>query len=219
MIKVITINESISNYVDSIINLIYNLQKYSSMFIKLNRGNHDIPLFSDVDLSNFLICESENMMKNKLLQTSIDICNMIHDKIDNIILNIHNDRNENNTYNYLSQNDVNILLKHCDINCDNFYYRKNEKYDIDTIYNFEKTYENYVNSFSIQNPNLIKKTRTEIIRLFIKISDNLCKTCDKLKIIMEESSSLYKSVLVMNDMIKCVAISYICISNLIVTNS
>lgn len=219
MTKVIILNESVNNFVDSILNLIYNLQKYSSMFIKLNSEKQSSTLFSDIQLSNFLVCESENMMKNKLLQTSIDICNMMHDKFDNIILNIHNCRDENPNYSCLSQSNINTLLGFCTITCNNFYYRKNEKYDIKKVYDFESTYNHYIKKYSIENPIIDKKSRTEIIRLFIKISDKICEVCDKLKSIMEDSTNLYKSVLIMNDMIRCVAISFICISNLIVTKS
>ena len=80
------IDEIVGNIKDTIKNITYSLQRYSDEFVNymtLSYKSLKEYNFND-DIVCFLMCESESILKNKILQTSVEMCNFLHTKHQNL---------------------------------------------------------------------------------------------------------------------------------------
>lgn len=212
------LNEINGNYIDTIQNLVYKIQKYSDA-LTLNYSIEESHMNTNQPLVNFMICESENILKCQMLQTGFDIKNMIKEKYhflfsfllkpNDIVFKISPD-----IYNHFNEYITNKKW-------DSLNYKVYSNPDIINLYNFENTLKNCVKEYdgSIINYDLNKEINADDLYLVLSKSfKNIMNAIKKLIKKLEISQSAYISSQIIKDMIECVYISYLFISKIQVVN-
>ena len=209
------IDEIVGNIKDTIKNITYSLQRYSDEFVNymtLSYKSLKEYNFND-DIVCFLMCESESILKNKILQTSVEMCNFLHTKHQNL----QNKLYENNMMDefYVPS----ILLEEFKKKYSNtkYYYntyhkelsdKEDDIYDFISFYNKElERIENESKKitedmYSLHNTNIYIHEVYECFR----------KSMMSMKACIESSTSCYQSALIIKDMISCVIDIYSYIS-------
>ena len=212
------LGEIISNYDDHIRNIIYKLQKYSDILLKeLSTSNNAEDNFNFNDrLIGFMICESDNILKDKIFSTGLDIKFTITEKYLNLIKKI----TESDSDFYIPDTLYEYFIDMYDnINWEIRYYQnysvENVKKD-ETMYNFNSILEKYLSEYEfeadkheymIYDKYTLVKSIKRCFEVFISTIDNLLN-------LMTLSQTSYRSAVLMNDMIKCMAITYVCVSKI-----
>ena len=212
------LGEIISNYDDHIRNIIYKLQKYSDILLKeLSTSNNAEDNFNFNDrLIGFMICESDNILKNKIFSTGLDIKFTITEKYLNLIKKI----TESDSDFYIPDTLYEYFIDMYDnINWEIRYYQnysvENIKKD-ETMYDFNSILEKYLSEYEfeadkheymIYDKYTLAKSIRRCFEVFISTIDNLLN-------LMTLSQTSYRSAVLMNDMIKCMAITYVCVSKI-----
>lgn len=212
------LGEIISNYDDHIRNIIYKLQKYSDILLKeLSTSNNAEDNFNFNDrLIGFMICESDNILKDKIFSTGLDIKVTITEKYLNLIKKI----TESDSDFYIPDTLYKYFIDMYDnINWEIRYYQnysvENVKKD-ETMYNFNSILEKYLSEYEfeadkheymIYDKYTLAKSIRRCFEVFISTIDNLLN-------LMTLSQTSYRSAVLMNDMIKCMAITYVCVSKI-----
>lgn len=212
------LGEIISNYDDHIRNIIYKLQKYSDILLKeLSTSNNAEDNFNfNNKLIGFMICESDNILKNKIFSTGLDIKFTITEKYLNLIKKI----TESDSDFYIPDTLYEYFIDMYDnINWEIRYYQnysvENIKKD-ETMYDFNSILEKYLSEYEFEadkHEYMIydKYTLAKSIRRCFKV---FISTIDNLMNLMTLSQTSYRSAVLMNDMIKCMAITYVCVSKI-----
>jgi hypothetical protein len=212
------LGEIISNYDDHIRNIIYKLQKYSDILLKeLSTSNNAEDNFNfNNRLIGFMICESDNILKNKIFSTGLDIKFTITEKYLNLIKKI----TESDSDFYIPDTLYEYFIDMYDnINWEIRYYQnysvENVKKD-ETMYDFNSLLEKYLSEYEfeadkheymIYDKYTLVKSIKRCFEVFISTIDNLLN-------LMTLSQTSYRSAVLMNDMIKCMAITYVCVSKI-----
>jgi hypothetical protein len=212
------LGEIISNYDDHIRNIIYKLQKYSDILLKeLSTSNNAEDNFNfNNRLIGFMICESDNILKNKIFSTGLDIKFTITEKYLNLIKKI----TESDSDFYIPDTLYEYFIDMYDnINWEIRYYQnysvENIKKD-ETMYNFNSILEKYLSEYEfeadkheymIYDKYTLAKSIRRCFEVFISTIDNLMN-------LMTLSQTSYRSAVLMNDMIKCMVITYVCVSKI-----
>ena len=212
------LGEIISNYDDHIRNIIYKLQKYSDILLKeLSTSNNAEDNFNfNNRLIGFMICESDNILKNKIFSTGLDIKFTITEKYLNLIKKITESDSDfyipDTLYEYFIDMYDNINWK---IRYYQNYSVENVKKD-ETMYNFNSILEKYLSEYEfeadkheymIYDKYTLAKSIRRCFEVFISTIDNLLN-------LMTLSQTSYRSAVLMNDMIKCMVITYVCVSKI-----
>lgn len=212
------LGEIISNYDDHIRNIIYKLQKYSDILLKeLSTSNNAEDNFNfNNRLIGFMICESDNILKNKIFSTSLDIKFTVTEKYLNLIKKI----SESDSDFYIPDTLYEYFIDmYNNINWKNRYYQnysvENVKKD-ERIYDFNSILEKYLSEYEFEankHEYMIydKYTLAKSIRRCFEV---FISTIDTLLNLMVLSPTSYRSAVLMNDMIKCMVITYICVSKI-----
>lgn len=212
------LGEIISNYDDHIRNIIYKLQKYSDILLKeLSTSNNAEDNFNfNNRLIGFMICESDNILKNKIFSTSLDIKFTVTEKYLNLIKNI----SESDSDFYIPGTLYEYFIDMYDnINWKNRYYQnysvENVKKD-ERMYDFNSILEKYLSEYEFEankHEYMIydKYTLAKSIRRCFEV---FISTIDTLLNLMVLSPTSYRSAVLMNDMIKCMVITYVCVSKI-----
>ena len=212
------LGEIISNYDDHIRNIIYKLQKYSDILLKeLSTSNNAEDNFNfNNRLIGFMICESDNILKNKIFSTGLDIKFTITEKYLNLIKKI----TESDSDFYIPDTLYEYFIDMYDnINWEIRYYQnysvENVKKD-ERMYDFNSLLEKYLSEYEfeadkheymIYDKYTLAKSIRRCFEVFISTIDNLMN-------LMTLSQTSYRSAVLMNDMIKCMAITYVCVSKI-----
>ena len=212
------LGEIISNYDDHIRNIIYKLQKYSDILLKeLSTSNNAEDNFNfNNRLIGFMICESDTILKNKIFSTGLDIKFTITEKYLNLIKKITESDSDfyipDTLYEYFIDMYDNINWK---IRYYQNYSVENVKKD-ETMYNFNSILEKYLSEYEfeadkheymIYDKYTLAKSIRRCFEVFISTIDNLMN-------LMTLSQTSYRSAVLMNDMIKCMVITYVCVSKI-----
>lgn len=212
------LGEIISNYDDHIRNIIYKLQKYSDILLKeLSTSNNAEDNFNfNNRLIGFMICESDNILKNKIFSTSLDIKFTVTEKYLNLIKKI----SESDSDFYIPGTLYEYFIDMYDnINWKNRYYQnysvENVKKD-ERMYDFNSILEKYLSEYEFEankHEYMIydKYTLAKSIRRCFEV---FISTIDTLLNLMVLSPTSYRSAVLMNDMIKCMVITYVCVSKI-----
>lgn len=212
------LGEIISNYDDHIRNIIYKLQKYSDILLKeLSTSNNAEDNFNfNNRLIGFMICESDNILKDKIFSTGLDIKFTITEKYLNLIKKI----TESDSDFYIPDTLYEYFIDMYDnINWEIRYYQnysvENVKKD-ETMYDFNSLLEKYLSEYEfeadkheymIYDKYTLVKSIKRCFEVFISTIDNLLN-------LMTLSQTSYRSAVLMNDMIKCMVITYVCVSKI-----
>lgn len=210
------LSEINGNYIDTIQNLVYKIQKYSNTLIY---ASERYTISKSQPLINFTICESENILKCKLLQTGFDIKNMIKEKYQFLLFLLSKSSNTTfkispEFYNFLNNYIKNNKWKSLN-------YRVYSNSDINSLYNFEGTLKNYQKKYDMSFHNYELNKEINADELYIILSNsfkNVMNTINKFIKKIEVSPSAYVSSQIIKDMIECVYISYLFISKIQVIN-
>lgn len=210
------LQEIISNYDDHIRNIVFKLQKYSDVLLgELNRvSTPDNNFRFDNKLIGFIICESDEILKNKILATGIEIQTMQSQKYTNLMCKI----GETDGIFY-APDDIyqHFFDKYKDVNWHiHFYQNYNDSVKNPLMYNFTEIFnqhmyecERYVDSYQY-----IKYDKNILLLHIKECHDIFNKTINTLIKLMEESPSSYRSAILMDDMLRCMVITYICVSKI-----
>ena len=212
------LGEIISNYDDHIRNVIYKLQKYSDVLLKdlsdISSAENNFNFNNNI--LGFIICESDDILKNKIFSTGIEIKFMVTVKYLNLIKKISESNSEfyapNTLYEYLIErfNNFNWEIRHYQI-----YNVENVPKD-NTYYRFNDILEKYLSEYEFEADNYGYSlyNKDEIISFVKKCYDVFIFNIDSLLNLMALSTTSYRSAVLMNDMIKCMVVTYICVSKL-----
>jgi hypothetical protein len=163
-----------------------------------------------------MICESDNILKNKIFSTGLDIKFTITEKYLNLIKKI----TESDSDFYIPDTLYEYFIDMYDnINWEIRYYQnysvENIKKD-ETMYDFNSLLEKYLSEYEfeadkheymIYDKYTLVKSIKRCFEVFISTIDNLLN-------LMTLSQTSYRSAVLMNDMIKCMAITYVCVSKI-----
>jgi hypothetical protein len=212
------LGEIINNYDDHIRNIIYKLQKYSDILLKeLSTSNNAEDNFNfNNRLIGFMICESDNILKNKIFSTGLDIKFTVTEKYLNLIKKI----TESDSDFYIPSTLYEYFIDmYNNINWKNRYYQnysvENVKKD-ERMYDFNSILEKYLSEYEfeankheymIYDKYTLAKSIKRCFEVFISTIDTLLN-------LMVLSPTSYRSAVLMNDMIKCMVITYICVSKI-----
>lgn len=211
------LKEIISNYDDHVRNIIYKLQKYSdTLLIELNScGTPENDFNSNDKLISFLRCESDEILRNKILSTGIEIKFLLMSKYQNLIYKISmNDvkyKTVSSIYDYFTDMYKNI-------NWDLMFYQSycignNDRNS--SVYQFTEAYDRFLDyyqkEFTDKNYHTIDKY--VLIMKLETCYKTFLQSIETLIILMTTSLTSYKTADLMTSMLKCLAITYICVSN------
>jgi hypothetical protein len=165
----------------------------------------------------FLICESDEIMRNKMLRIALDIRNILVQKYDNLIVKIH--KNDGLTYCipvslYTYFNDKYQNMDYEKISQSNYTAKKDDSSY--SVFNFKNIFDKYENKYysKVNDASNMEVTGDELIEIIDECYHTFLLSLNKLISLIENCTSSYSSAVVMNDMIKCMVISYICVSNI-----
>ena len=212
------LGEIISNYDDHIRNIIYKLQKYSDILLKeLSTSNNAEDNFNfNNRLIGFMICESDNILKNKIFSTGLDIKFTVTEKYLNLIKKI----TESDSDFYIPDTLYEYFIDMYDnINWEIRYYQnysvENVKKD-ETMYNFNSILEKYLSEYEFEadKHEYMIYDKCTLVKSIRRCFEVFISTIDNLLNLMTLSQTSYRSAVLMNDMIKCMAITYVCVSKI-----
>lgn len=215
------LKEITGNYGDTMRNLIFRTQKY------INALHHDIndsysdfdPMLLKNDMSGFIVCESEEILKNKLLRTVIDIKLTIRQKFNNLCnkLSLMDDDIDfyipPHVYSYLQDIlDTTRVTKNR--------YIKSEIPQSD-IYDLVKSYDTLMDGFKYIDDSdaYIKTSKNDMITILKEADKSIEKITKKLCEVAENSPSIYNSLLIVHELMKYMVISYIYVSKIKLSDS
>lgn len=216
------VDDIVSNYQDSIKNVIYGLQKYSDEFLDYMCGyatkNNLTELslsFDNPDFIGFLICESEDIMRNKILRSSIEICNVYQCRFNKLVKRIKR-TNQDTSFIYskvafeklrnVSKEIIkedSVLVKH-----------KNSTNALSkSVFNFNTLIPNVVISrYDDNNTNVL--SRDELLSYLSGILDYTNTVMYGLKVLIEGCSSCIITATIVHDMVTCMIMGCNCISTI-----
>lgn len=208
------VNDIVSNYQDSIKNVIYNLQKYSDELI--GHGNYysmETDQMLDDDFVWFLVCESENIMNNKILHSSNEICNIVQGRFNILMKRLQRVDDESN-FNYSEKefNDFYSLLKEV-IRVDSILvkHKKSMEKLSSNVFNFNALLENVDTTHKYD---ISVMSRDKLISYLSNVFDYSSTILYGLKVLIEGCSSCTISAAIIHDMIKCMYASCKCINSI-----
>jgi hypothetical protein len=207
------LSEMIGNYYDCIVNIIYKLQRYTDALLKNNTNTEDIsnPTFT------FLIYESENIVKNNLYISSLKLIDLYEDKYKNLIDQISKSENRK----YYTSHSVSVYfqekIKHID--WDLVHYQSYNRPIDDNrfeVFNFQKIFEEYLTKYSseIKEDVSVEVSKTDLLKNLNECYTIFSKSMADLSSIMKNTLTAYNSAVVMNDLIRFMIVTYICVSKI-----
>lgn len=213
-----TLNEVNGNYIDTIRNLVFKTQKYINVFhfdIKNRYADNDGPMLLDNDISGFVACEAEEILKNKLLRTAVDIKLIIQQKSANLRNKISG--MDDDVMFCVSQQLHNHLYDMCNLaRVDRNRYVKSDDYDDEDIYDLEKSYnEIYAEYSDIHiDSEYLKTNKDGILKMIDEANSTVYDVVDELTTFIEKSPSVYNSLLTIHKLMKYMIITYFSVSKI-----
>lgn len=215
------IEQEAGNLKDTIENIVYQLQRYSDNFnMHIYNNVKLLEKYSmNDDIIGFLQCESDDILRNKILKTSIDICKIFKRKSDSVRASIIN---ANDDLRFEVSDDIFYFIDTFKDSIDwslmnsNNYHYCSEGIDMD-VYNFMKFFSDKKKEYqSIDYTVRGRKSYEKKSILFLV--DNAFLSIEtimhKFKILIENSTSCYSAAILVRYMIDCLLITLICISNI-----
>lgn len=220
-------NENVGNYYDSIKNIMFKIQKYYdilSMDLKLYTKEKENFLLND-KIIGFIICESEEILKNKLICSGFEIETLIIKKYNNFVSKIINSdvKNDVSSY-YISEQTVKYIQNLCKkISTINLYYnneiKKTDSCKNINTFNYEIFFDDCINQYeTIVNNDYIKSDKNHLVKILSESRDIFSNTIHNLCVLMLKSSSIYELDVIMKYIIKSMVLSYIFIIKIKVEN-
>lgn len=208
------LTEMIGNYYDCIVNIVYKLQKYTdAVLIEVKNRNID----TDDELISFMICESENIIKNNLYVTSIKILDLYENKYKNLIDNLKLIDNRKFYSSYKISEYFQEKIKHIDWDLIHYQaYTTDDENDRMKVYNFQHTFDKYLSKYKLEisNNEVEEISKDELIKNLEDCFDVFSKSLSDLLGIMKKSLTSYNSAIIMNDLIRFMIVTYICLSKI-----
>ena len=210
------LKEITGNYGDTMRNLIFKTQKYINVFYHdVNNSYTEIdPMLLKNDMIGFIVCESEEILKNKLLRTVFDIKLTIRQKFNNLYnkISLMDDDTEfyipPHVYSYLQD-----ILNKTRINKNR--YMKSEIPETD-IYDLVKSFEVLMDDFKYIDDadSYIKTSKNDMLKILKEADETIRGITEKLSEVAESSPSIYNSLLIVHELMKYMVISYMYVSNI-----
>lgn len=208
------LTEMIGNYYDCIVNIVYKLQKYTdAVLIEVKNRNID----TDDELISFMICESENIIKNNLYVTSIKILDLYENKYKNLIDNLKLIDNRKFYSSHKISEYFQEKIKHIDWDLIHYQaYTTDDENDRMKVYNFQHTFDKYLSKYKLEisNNEVEEISKDELIKNLEDCFDVFSKSLSDLLGIMKKSLTSYNSAIIMNDLIRFMIVTYICLSKI-----
>ena len=210
------IDEIVGNIKDTIKNITYSLQRYSDEFVNYMSSSYKALKdykFND-DIVCFFMCESESILKNKILQTSVEMCNFLHTKHQNL----YNKLRENNMMDEFYVPSVLLEEFKKKYGDNNSYYYSNYHKELsdkqDDIYDFISFYNKEIERINEESEKITEDMYSlHDTNLYIhEVYECFKKSMLAMKACVENSTSCYQSALIIKDMISCVIYIYVDIS-------
>lgn len=219
----IFMDEISRSFQDSIKNIVYGLERYSNEFMSHVRKSFECSMYDlNDDIIGFLVCESEEIMRNRVLRSSIDICKMVTEKYSAVISRIEK---QDDSISYVIYDDLFEYLhmtytKFLSTNSNFIKYHKNDRYVAhDKIYDFTTFFEKASRRYSkvsFKKRQLIL-TKQDVMSYLENINAEFYNAMLAMKILIESCSSCYMATHVIRDMIECMIVVGICLASIEVT--
>lgn len=215
-----------SNFIDTIRNIVFKVQKYINIFHYEMRKYYATPNLSCTPENNdglvlsFIVCESEEILKNKLLKTAVEIKNTMSQKHNNLINKIT--AMEDDSEFFVTPQLYYYFRDACDISrLNKNRYSKSDIYRDDVIYDVEKSFDEVYNEYTKlekEDTFYIKTTKGDIIKIireaFEKVYEVICEFSSHI----ENSPSVYNSLIIIHEMINYMVLTYFCLSKIATEN-
>ena len=209
------------NFLDSIKNLVYGLQKYINMLhytgdsIYLEYGtikNQELK-----DIAKFVMLESEEIIKMKAIKFSIDAETLLRKKYESLVENINHEKND---YRYRISAEAYIYLDEFqkETNWDTIVSKcykmlsKGNKNSYDFIHHMKDEFKQYESLKFKPTKNTIDKK--ELITILDGAFMNLSVSMLKFKRMIEGSTSIYVSASICKKIITLLIVTYVVISTI-----
>lgn len=215
--------EVASNFIDTIRNVVFKVQKYINILhyeVRKYYIGPDLQFTPTNEVIPFIVCESEEILKNKLLRTAIEIKYTMSQKHANLINKIM--AMEDDTEFFVTPQLYYYFRDACDISRLNTNrYSKSDIYRDDVIYDVEKSFcEIYDKYMSLNNKDnfYIKTTKEDIIKIIKEAFEKVYLVICKFATLIENSPSVYNSLIIIHEMINYMVLTYFCLSKIALEN-
>lgn len=216
--------EVASNFIDTIRNIVFKVQRYINVVHYEVRKYYivpdDSPLSAQNDIISFVICESEEILKNKLLKTSIEIKYTMKQKHTNLIKKIM--AMEDDTEFFVTPQLYYYFRDACDISrLNKNRYSKSDNYRDDVIYDVEKSFNEIYSKYEnlgIKDIFYIKTNKEDIIKIINEAYEKVYLVICNFTSLIEKSPSVYNSLIIIHEMISYMVLTYFCLSKIALEN-
>ncbi len=214
------LTEVANNFIDTIRNIVFKVQKYINVLHYEVRKYYIVPddasLSTQNDMISFIICESEEILKNKLLKTSIEIKYTMKQKHDNLIKKIM--AMEDDTEFFATPQLYYYFRDACDISrLNKNRYSKSDNYRDDVIYDVEKNFNEIYNKYKnlyIEDIFYIKMNKEDTIKIINEAYEKVYLVICNFTALTEKSPSVYNSLIIIHEMISYMVLTYLCLSKI-----
>lgn len=215
-----------SNFIDTIRNIVFKVQKYINIFHYEMRKYYATPNLTitpegpDGLIIPFIVCESEEILKNKLLKTAVEIKNTMSQKHTNLINKIT--AMEDDSEFFVTPQLYYYFRDACDISrLNKNRYSKSDIYRDDVIYDVEKSFNEVYSEYTKlekEDTFYIKTTKGDIIKIIKEAFEKVYEVICEFSTHIENSPSVYNSLIIIHEMINYMVLTYFCLSKIATEN-
>lgn len=214
------LHQTVTNYYDCIANLIYNLQKYINFF------HNDIGKYYDNDvvdedingLVSFVISESENILKYKIVAFANDVSSLLKRKYDDLTARI---LIEGSGYTYTFSNEACLFLDKFQDEIVQMDLKNYSVKSVDSVQNEYNVSEHMENEFKKYKDMLFndlkhKNDKDALLHLIDTAYEKIESTISNLRIRCALSTSSYQSIITCRAIITIMILLYHMINTIVI---